>query len=39
MVPSKPGTETERGMEIDYRALNKVIKNEGWQIPNIKEML
>jgi len=23
----------------DYRALNKVIMNEGWQIPNIKEML
>ena len=24
---------------IDYRALNKVITNEGWQIPNMKEML
>ena len=23
---------------IDYRALNMVITNEGWQIPNIKEM-
>ena len=24
---------------IDYRALNKVITNEGWKIPNMKEML
>ena len=24
---------------IDYRSLNKVISNEGWQIPNMKEML
>ena len=24
---------------IDYRALNKVITNEGWQIPNMKDML
>ena len=24
---------------IDYRALNKVITNEGWQIQNMKEML
>jgi hypothetical protein len=24
---------------IDYRSLNKVIYNEGWQIPNMKEML
>ena len=23
---------------IDYRSLNKVISNEGWQIPNMKEM-
>ena len=23
----------------DYRALNKVITNEGWQIPNMKDML
>ena len=23
----------------DYRALNKVTTNEGWQIPNMKEML
>ena len=24
---------------MDYRALNKVISNEGWQIPNMKSML
>ena len=24
---------------IDYRSLNKVISNEGWKIPNIKEMI
>jgi len=24
---------------IDYRALNKVITIDGWQIPNMKEML
>ena len=24
---------------IDYRALNKVTTNEGWQIPNMKDML
>ena len=24
---------------IDYRSLNKVISNEGWKIPNMKEML
>ena len=24
---------------IDYRALNKVITNESWQIPSMKEML
>ena len=24
---------------IDYRALNKVITNEGWKIPNMKDML
>ena len=24
---------------IDYRSLNKVISNEGWQIPHMTEML
>ena len=24
---------------IDFRNLNKVISNEGWQIPNMKEMI
>ena len=24
---------------VDFRNLNKVISNEGWQIPNIKEMI
>jgi len=24
---------------VDYRSLNMVISNEGWQIPNMKEML
>ena len=24
---------------IDYRGLNKVVSNEGWQIPNMRDML
>ena len=24
---------------VDYRGLNKVISNEGWQIPNMRDML
>ena len=27
------------GGGLDYRALNKVITNEGWQISNMKDML
>ena len=27
------------GFTIDYKALNKMIKNEGWQIHNMKDML
>ena len=41
MVPGTPCEETESRVTftIDYRALNKVITNEGWQIPNMKDML
>ena len=40
MVPGTHCEETEwRRFIIDYRALNKVITNEGWQIPNMKDML
>jgi hypothetical protein len=34
----KPNNGSSR-FTIDYRSLNKVISNEGWQIPNMKEML
>jgi hypothetical protein len=34
----KPGNGGWR-FTVDYRSLNKVISNEGWQIPNMKEML
>ena len=26
-------------MAVDFRNLNKVISNEGWHIPNMKEMI
>jgi hypothetical protein len=38
LVP-KPGQVKKWRFTIDYRNLNKVISNEGWQIPNMKQML
>jgi transposase InsO family protein len=38
LVP-KPNQVDVWRFTIDYRGLNKVISNEGWQIPNMKQML
>jgi hypothetical protein len=35
----KPAPSNGWRFTIDYRGLNKVITNQGWQIPNMSEML